>query len=79
MFVKDDHTFNFSDKVPFFQSRKGEWFYWIDGDMEVLEYTFDEKKKQGVNITNQNVWIFEGQTSKNGSSKSKLVFIPTKQ
>jgi hypothetical protein len=75
MIVKDDHTFSFSQKVPFLQNKDGDWFYWIDGDKEVLEFTFDGIRKYQDNITFQKDWIFEGQSLPNALAGNRIFFV----
>jgi hypothetical protein len=78
MVVKDDHTFSFSQKVPFLKNKNGDWFYWIDGDMEVLECTFDGISKQEIGITFKDSWMFKDQSLPNNSVGNKIIFVPDK-
>ncbi|MGF7080041.1 hypothetical protein ABIB50_002392 [Mucilaginibacter sp. UYCu711] len=78
MVVKDDHTFTFSQRVPFLQNKNGDWFYCMDGDMEVLECTFDGIRMQEIQMSYSNAWLFKGESLLDSSVGNRIVFRPNK-
>jgi hypothetical protein len=74
LIVKDNKTFEFSYKTPFFTDTNGYWQHMDDGDISWTEISVGDKKLMQANVET-NKWIFSGQELANGNNKNSIVFV----
>lgn len=72
--VKDNKTFKFSYKTPFFKDTMGYWQHIDDGDISWTEISVGDKNLTQANVETDK-WIFSGQELTNGNNKNLIVFV----